>query len=160
ACRYASASRFVLFGEEEVAQSFDVLNLAAQFLFAAQALRGLDQEFFEKFVHQGIHAPAVAGRQMIHAIQAGADEGGTLFSDTRTQRIDEADELDAGLPGEKFADVLFDDAFGAGDFAFAGVTILLDDFGEVVNVVDVEVVEIRGRGIDVARNAETTHKES
>jgi len=69
---------------------------------------------------------------VIHAIQAGADEGGTLFANTGAQRIDQADEFDAGLPGEKFADVLFYDGFGAGNFTFAGGAILLDDFGEVL----------------------------
>ena len=56
--------------------------------------------------------------------------------------------------------MLFDDYFGARDFAFASVAILLDDFGKVVNVVDVEVVKIRGGGIDVARNTEIHHEES
>jgi len=63
------------------------------------------------------------------------------------------------LPGKKFANVLFDDEFGAGDFAFAGVAILLDDFGEVVDVVDVEVVKIGGGGIDVAGQAEIHEEE-
>src|SRR4029077_16449323 len=97
---------------------------------------------------------------MIHGVQACADEGGALFADAGTQGVDQADELDAGLPGEKFADVFFDDDFGARDFPFAGVTILLDDFGEVVDVVDVEVVEIRGGGIDIAGDAEIHDEES
>src|SRR6202521_6120018 len=112
-----------------MSENFAVLDLAAQFLFAAQALGGLDQESFEQLVHQGLHALAIARREMIHAIQAGADEGGALFADAGTQRIDQTDELDAGLPGEEFAYVLLNDDFGAGDFAFAGVTILLDDLG-------------------------------
>src|ERR1700730_3751566 len=88
------------------------------------------------------------------------DEGGTLFADAGTQGIDQADELDAGLPGEKFADVLFDDDFGARDFTFAGVAILLDDFGKVVNGVDVEVVEICRGGIDIAWDTEIHYEES
>ena len=50
--------------------------------------------------------------------------------------------------------MLFDDEFGAGDLAFAGAPILLDDFGEVVDVVKIEIVEIRGGGIDIAGDAE------
>ena len=74
------------------------MDLAAQFLFTAQALGGLDQEFVEELVHQGFHALAIARREMIHGIQASADESGTLFADAGTQRIDQADEFDAGLP--------------------------------------------------------------
>jgi hypothetical protein len=54
--------------------------------------------------------------------------------------------------------VLFDDEFGAGDFAFASVAVLFDDFGEVVDVVDVEIVKIGG-GIDVAGDAEIHDEE-
>ncbi len=67
------------------------MNFAAQFLFAAQALGGLDQEFFEKFVHQGFHALAIARREVVHGVEAGADEGGTLFPDAGAQRFDQTD---------------------------------------------------------------------
>jgi hypothetical protein len=46
---------------------------------------------------------------MIHAIEAGVDESGTLLADAGTQGVNQADQFDAGLPGEKFAYVLFDD---------------------------------------------------
>ena len=49
---------------------------------------------------------------------------------------------------------LGDDGFGARNFRFAGVAILLDDLAEVVDVVEVEAVEAGGFRIDVARHAE------
>src|SRR4029077_1778630 len=75
------------------------------------------------------------------------------------ESLDEANEFDAGLPGEKFADVLFDDRFRAGDFAFARLAILLHDVGEVVHVVDVDVVELGGGGFDVARKSKIHDEE-
>src|SRR5712672_442129 len=96
---------------------------------------------------------------MIHGIEACANEGGALFANAGTQSVDQADQFDAGLPGEEFADVLFDDKFGAGDFAFAGAAILSHDFSEVVDVVDVEVVEICGVGIYVAGDSQIHYEE-
>ena len=55
--------------------------------------------------------------------------------------------------------MLFDDGFGAGDFAFAGLAVLLHDVGEVVHVVDVDVVEVGGGGFDVAGHAEVHEKQ-
>ena len=40
-------------GEKQIAQRFDILDFAAEFAFAAQALGGLDEEFFQQLVHQG-----------------------------------------------------------------------------------------------------------
>src|SRR5258706_15356350 len=103
---------------------------------------------------------AVAGSEVVHAIDSGADERFALFADAGAQSINQTNELEGGLPGEKFADVLFDYGFGAGDFTFAGGAILLDDFGEVFDVVDVEVVEVGGGGIDIAGDAEVHYEES
>src|SRR5216684_22143 len=84
---------------------------------------------------------------------------GALLANARAQRFDQADELDAGLPGEELAHVFVHDDFGTRDLAFARVAILLHNFGEVVDVIDVKIVEIGGSRLDVARNAQIHEEE-
>jgi hypothetical protein len=91
---------------------------------------------------------------MIHGFEAAAEERAAFCPEARPQSFDEAREFDTGLPREEFADVLFYNGFGARDFVFTGVAVLLDDVGEVVKVVDVNVVQVGSRGLDVAGQAQ------
>src|ERR1700675_2210021 len=50
--------------------------------------------------------------------------------------------------------MLFHDGFGPRNLRLARFLVLLDDFAEIVNVVEVEVVETVCAGIHVARHAE------
>src|SRR5215831_18797867 len=91
---------------------------------------------------------------MRHALNALADKIGTLLSQFAAQCFDHADKFHAGLPGEKFLDVFFDDGLGAGNFASPGITVLLDDLGKVV-----EVVEIGSGRFNVARQAQVHYEQ-
>ena len=102
---------------------------------------------------------AILRRQVRGLSETRVEESGAVFAEAGAECGDEADEFDAGLPGEKFGDVIFDDGFGARDFAFAGLAILRDDGAEVVEIVEIGVVEIGGGGFDVARHAEIHQKE-
>ena len=64
---------------------------------------------------------------MRHGSEACVKKSRALLAQAGAQGGDQSDELDAGLPGKKLADVLFDDGFGARDFPFAGLPILLHD---------------------------------
>ena len=155
----AERSSLLPIGEEEVAQGFDVLDFAAEFAFVAEALGRLDEKFLERFFHDRFNVFAIARREMGHLRETRMEEGGAVFTKAGSESGDEADEFDAGLPGEKFGDVIFDDGFGARDFTFAGLAILRNDGAEVVEIVEIGVVEVGGRGFDVARHAEIHQEE-
>ena len=96
---------------------------------------------------------------MTELCETRAQERGAIFAQTRAKSFDQSDKFDAGLPGKKFADVLFNDGLGARDFAFASLAILLHDVGEIVHVVDVNVIEFGCGCFDVAWHAEIHDKE-
>src|SRR3977135_757522 len=66
----------------------------------------------------------------------------------------------SGLPVHEFLDLLFDDGFYPGNFRLARFLVLLHDFGQVVDVIQIRVVEIADAGRDVARDAEINHQQS
>ena len=125
-------------------------EFCGEFAFAAQSLGGLDEEFFEQLVHQDFDAIVVLVAEVTELLRGASAGTRRDLRATVNAELNQSDEFDAGLPGKKFADVLFDDGFGARDFVFSSLAILLHDVGKIVHVVDVDVVELGGRGFDVA----------
>ena len=64
--------RFSRSERKRVAESFDVLNFAAQFAFVAEALGGLDQKFFEHLFHDRFDVFAIGRREMRRSMRGAA----------------------------------------------------------------------------------------
>ena len=77
-----------------------------------------------------------------------------MFAKMLAKIVHDRTGFERGAPRFKFFHVFGDDGFGTRDFGFAGAFILLDDFAEIVDVVEIQIVEVRCIGIDVARHAE------
>src|SRR5262249_14948581 len=114
---------------KEIANSLEVLNLAAQLFFAPQTLRRLHDQMFQEVVHHGFDARACFGIEPVDALRTLTKKSRTLFAHTGTQGFDQADKFDASLPGKELFDVLVNDGFGVRDLTLAGASVLFDDVG-------------------------------
>ena len=90
------------------------MDFAAQLAYVAEALGGLDEKLFENFFHQSLDVLALGRREMRGRSETCVKKGGAVVAEPGTQCGNESDEFDAGLPREKFGDVVFDNGFGAG----------------------------------------------
>src|SRR6202050_2019392 len=62
--------------------------------------------------------------------------------------------FERGAPGFEFCDVLGNNGFGARNFGFAGLLVLLDDFTKVVDIVKIKTVKPSCFRSDISRNGE------
>src|SRR5579859_3477302 len=83
-----------------------------------------------------------------------------LRIEAAAKRIEQASGLKARLPSEKFRHMLLDDRLDARKFRLARFLVLHDDFAEVVDIEEVDVVEALGVRVNIARHAEINDEQS
>ena len=108
----------------------------------------------DQLLGNGGEALALRGRCILHFGEALAQQNLALLVKAAAQIVDNRRRLHTRAPAFEFLDVLGDDRFGARNFGLARALILLDDFAEIVDVVEIKIVEARRVRRDVARNAQ------
>ena len=93
---------------------------------------------------------ALLGRETGNTRCTLAEKRSAIFFQFIAERIHDADQFDASLPGKKLPDVFVNDEFRAGDFAFAGAAVLLNDLRQVVDVVEIKIVKVSCGGFDIS----------
>ena len=119
-----------------------------------ETFSGMQQYPVEEFVKQRCHLGAVALGKMGQFRMVLLQERVALCMELCAQIADDGAGQHSCLPVHELIDLLINYCFSLGNFGFARFFILLDDLGQVVNVIQVDVIEFRNTGGHIPRHAE------
>src|SRR5262249_8486902 len=160
ASRCAGVSRLLPVQPEQLSQCFEILYLAAQLARIAEAVGGFSQELIEHLLHPSSPAPAILRPKVFDPLEAFLEKGFTLLAELQAELAQQRRLLDVRPPGLKLDHMFLNNGLRARDFLFPRFAVLLDDHRQVVHIVEVKVVQLISRRLDISGHAQIHDKQS
>src|SRR6202158_2345052 len=142
---------------EELARRDQIKSFALVVLFLEMSDRYVQDLVDDRCGHR-VEGRAFLRRQLTHARQGFFTLQLANLLELVTQRDDGWDGIEAGKPFPERVDLSLDDDFGLLRLARAFVAVAFGDAAQIIDVVQVHVIDVVDRGIEVARHAHVDEK--